>query len=281
MSANRNIKTALLAIALSLVLSGFGASGSWAQQTVATVTNVTGSAYRIRAKVPVAVIPAMTLVLNDTLATDRGSGVTVRLSDNSSIIELGPSTRLAFDTNIVSGGVRQRTLVRLLAGGISSLIKTSLRYVGISNFEVYTPNAVAGVRGTDFDTTYTEGTTRPGFAGCQRYTNVRVRDGIVAVTNISNSAAEVNVTAGYETTVPCLLSPLNAGPLGIAGAAGPGTSASGRGGGALGGSVGAAGGAAAAGVGFPAPPPGVGSAAAPQPPPPPPPVGPVHIQPPP
>jgi hypothetical protein len=268
MSPNRNIKTGLLAIAINLALSAFGASGSWAQQVVATVTNVTGSALRLRSKVSAVVVPAMTLVLNDTLLTDRGSGVTVRLSDNSSTIELGPSTTLVFDTNVVSGGVRQKTLVRLLTGGISSLIKTPLRFVGGSNFEVYTPNAVAGVRGTDFDTTYTEGTTRSSFAGCQRYTDVRVRDGIVAVTNISNPGAEVDVTAGYETTVPCLLSPLNAGPLGIAGAAGPGTARSGRGGGG-----------AAAAVGFPAPPPGVGGAAAPQAPPPPAPMmpPPAHI----
>ena len=76
--------------------------------------------------------------------------------------------------------------------------------------------------GTDFDTTYIEGRVRPGYEGCQRYTDVRVREGVVAVSNLANPAEVVEVSAGYETTVPCLLAPLSAGPLGIAGAAGPG-----------------------------------------------------------
>ncbi len=127
--------------------------------------------------------------------------------------------------------------------------------------------------GTDFDTTYIEGIVRPGYEGCQRYTDVRVREGIVAVSNLANPTEVVEIEAGYETTVPCELAPLNAGPLGIAGAAGPGE-AGGRGGGG-GGGISAAGGAAAAAVGFSAPPPGSGTSAPPPPPPPMPPLSPV------
>src|SRR5205085_870113 len=83
--------------------------------------------------------------------------------------------------------------------------------------------------------------------------DVRVREGVVAVTNPANPTAEVDVPGGYETTVPCLLSPLNAGPLGITGAAAPGTAAGGNGGGEFGG-IGLAG----AVTGFSAPPPGLG-----------------------
>jgi hypothetical protein len=146
---------------------------------------------------------------------------------------------------------------------VPSLVRTE-------TFEIHTPNAIAAVRGTDFDTTYSDGAARPGFGGCQRYTDLRVREGVVAVSNLSNPTEVVDVDAGYETTVPCLLPPLNAGPLGIAGAAGPGGAAGGKGGGG----GGAAGGAAAAAIGFSAPPPGTGSAAPPPPPPPPPKVTP-------
>src|SRR5208282_1539601 len=139
-------------------------------------------------------------------------------------------------------------------GGLRSIVPVLLRTEG---FEIHTPNAVTAVRGTDFDTTYIEGRARPGYEGCQRYTDVRVREGVVAVSNLANPGEVVEVTAGYETTVPCLLPPLNAGPLGIAGAIGPG---------AAGGRSGGAGGAAAAAVGFSAPPPGGGSSAPPPPP---------------
>jgi len=78
---------------------------------------------------------------------------------------------------------------------------------------------------------------------------------VVALTNPANPTAEVDVPAGYETTVPCLLPPLNAGPIGITGAVGPSAAANGRNAGGLAGI-----GAAAAVGGFAAPPPGVGAA---------------------
>lgn len=81
-----------------------------------------------------------------------------------------------------------------------------------------------------------------------------VREGVVAISNPSTPAAAVEVYPGYETTVPCLLPPLNAGPIGITGAAAPGTAGGGRTG------------AAAAVSGFSAPPPGVGGSPPPAPP---------------
>jgi len=223
-----------------------------AQQIVGTVTQVSGSVQLVRAGVTGGVTAAMPVQLHDQITTGVASEVTVLLSDNQSTVALGESTTLVFDENVVAGGVRQRTLVRLLQGGVSSLIHAAL-YNSASTFEVHTPNAVASSRGTDFDTTYIEGVIRPGYEGCQRYTDVRVREGVVAVTNPANPSAEVDVPGGYETTVPCLLPPLNAGPLGITGAAAPGTAAGGKGGGGLGGL-----GLAAAVSGFSAPPPALG-----------------------
>jgi hypothetical protein len=240
-----------------------------AQQIVGTVTQLSGVAQVLRAGVTSGVIPAMAVQLHDQITTGAASEVTVTLTDNQSTVALAESTTLVFDENVVAGGVRQRTLVRLLTGGVSSLIYAAL-YRGTPTFEVHSPNATAATRGTDFDTTYIEGVIRPGYEGCQRYTDVRVREGVVALTSVANPTAEVDVPAGYETTVPCLLPPLNAGPLGITGAAAPGSAASGRGGGGLGGT-----GMAAAVSGFSAPPPGVGGSpppteSAPLPPPPPP-----------
>jgi hypothetical protein len=90
---------------------------------------------------------------------------------------------------------------------------------GSPNFEVHTPNAVAAARGTDFATVYQEGTTRPGFTGCNRFTDVAVYQGTVGLSQPAiPGSPEVQVAAGYETSVPCGEPPLGAGPLGLTGA---------------------------------------------------------------
>jgi uncharacterized membrane protein YgcG len=236
-----------------------------AQQVVGTVTNLRGSAQIQRAGATIAVVQGMAVDLQDRLTTSVNSSATVRLASGITLT-LAAHTNLTFNQNVTTGGTG-RTQLNLLEGGLRSLVPPLLR---TESFEIHTPNAITAVRGTDFDTTYIEGVVRPGYEGCQRYTDVRVREGIVAVSNLANPAVEVKIEAGYETTVPCELAPLNAGPLGIAGAAGPGEAggrSEGGGGGGAGGGISAAGGAAAAAVGFSAPPPGSGSSAPPPPPP--------------
>jgi hypothetical protein len=235
-------------------------------QQVGTVTHLSGSAVIQRAGATINVVQGMSIQLHDRLTTSVNSSATATLTSGI-VLTLAEHTNLTFNQNVAAGGAR-KTELNLVEGGLRSIVPVLLRTEG---FEIHTPNAVTAVRGTDFDTTYIEGRARPGYEGCQRYTDVRVREGVVAVFNPSNPAEVVEVSAGYETTVPCLLAPLTAGPLGIAGAVGPG-GAGGRGGG---GGGGAAGGAAAAAIGFAAPPPGIGSAPAPAPAPPPPPLSPV------
>jgi hypothetical protein len=257
-----------LYLALILFAVCFAPSIARAQQ-VGTVTELKGSAQIQRTGATVAVVQGMAIQLHDRLATSVNSSATVTLTSGITL-SLAEHTNLAFDQSVTAGAAARNTQLNLFEGGLRSIVPVLMR---TETFEIHTPNAITAVRGTDFDTTYFEGTTRPGFGGCQRYTDVRVREGLVAVSNVSNPTEVVEVGAGYETTVPCLLPPLNAGPLGIAGAAGPGGAAGGRSGGG-GGGGGAAGGAAAAAIGFSAPPPGTGSAAPPPPPPPPPKVTP-------
>jgi FecR-like protein len=257
---NRTTPKRVVGLALALVSIGMAVypPAAGAQQIVGTVTQLSGAVQLLRAGITSGVAVAMPIELHDQITTGAASSATVMLADNQSTVALAAATTLVFDQNVVVSGVRQRTLVRLLGGGVSSLIHTAL-YRGIPTFEVHTPNATASTRGTDFDTTYIEGVIRPGYEGCQRYTDVRVREGVVGLTNPAAPTAAVDVPAGYETTVPCLLPPLNAGPLGITGAVAPGTAA-GRSSGL--GSIGAA----AAVSGFSAPPPGAGAAAPPPPP---------------
>jgi len=220
-----------------------------AQQNVGSITRLSGTAQLLRAGASREAVASMAVELHDQLTTAPSSELVLTLSDDS-VVTLAESTTLVIDQNVVSGGVRRRTQLNLLAGALRSLVRTALTG-GAANFEVHTPNAIAGVRGTDFVTQYTEGTERPAYEGCQRYTDVVVYEGTVSVASAANPSAEVTLSAGFETTVPCLLSPLTGGPIGITGipkaAGGGGRSAS-------------ISSRAASGVGFAAPPPGAGAA---------------------
>lgn len=262
MGRRTNQRAACLYLAVVFLLMCFAPSIADAQQ-VGTVTDLKGSAQIQRTGATVAVAKGIPVQLHDRLVTSANSSATVTLTGGATL-SLAENTSLVFDQSVTGGAGARSTQLNLFEGGLRSIVPPLVRN---ETFEIHTPNAVAAVRGTDFDTAYFEGAARAGFGGCQRYTDIRVRDGVVAASNRSNPTGEVDVEAGYETTVPCLLPPLNAGPLGIAGAAGPGGAAGGRSGGG-----GAAGGAAAAAVGFSAPPPGTGTSAPPPPPPPPPPV---------
>ncbi len=241
----RRLFRQVLLTAVCLALLCFG-SNAWAQQ-VGTITQLSGTAQDLRAGATIGITLTMAVQLHDQLSTAANSTLTVTLVDNSTLA-LYPSSTLVVDDNVVAGGVRQRTLVRLARGAVRAIVRVA-RVIAPNNFDIQTPNAVLGVRGTDFDAIYTEGTVRPGYEGCQRYTDVVVREGIVAVNNLANPAAVIEIPAGYETTVPCLLPPLTGGPIGIAGTAAPGAAAGARN----------SAGAAAAVSGFSAPPPGVGS----------------------
>jgi len=265
MSGRMGRRAVWLFVALVALTACLAPLTALAQQVVGTVVKLSGSAQIQRAGATIAVVQGMAIDLHDQLTTSVNSSATVRLASGITLT-LAAHTNLTFDQNVTTGGTG-RTQLNLLEGGLRSLVPPLLR---TEAFEIHTPNAITAVRGTDFDTTYFEGTVRPGYEGCQRYTDVNVREGVVAVSNLANPTEVVEVDAGFETTMPCLLPPLNAGPLGIAGAAGPGA-AGGRGGGG-----GASGSAVSAGAGFSAPPPGGGSTGAPPPPPPPmPPLSPV------
>jgi hypothetical protein len=265
MAGRTDGRAACFFLALVSLVVCFAPSIARAQQNVGAVTQLSGSAQIQRASLSVSVAQGTAVELHDRLATSLNSSATVTLTSGITLT-LAEHTTLTFDQNVTTGGTGRNTQLNLFEGGLRSIVPVLLR---TETFEVHTPNAVTAVRGTDFDTTYTEGRIRPGYEGCQRYTDVRVREGVVAVSNLANPAEVVEVSAGYETIVPCLLAPLSAGPLGIAGAEGPGA-AGGKGGGG-----GASESAVSAGAGFSAPPPGSGTSAPPPPPPPMPPLSPV------
>ena len=74
------------------------------------------------------------------------------------------------------------------------------------------------MRGTRFDTAYSENVIRPGYQGCERYTDVSVYQGTVNLAPIGTPNAGQDVSAGYEATLPCDKPPTAPGPLAMTGA---------------------------------------------------------------
>lgn len=190
-----------------------------AQIQVGSLTGLRGAAIIQRSGHSIAAAMAMPIILGDQLETSANSEATISLVDGSQLT-LSESTAIVVDQSVV-GPRPTDSIVNLFRGKLRSVI--NLRGGSLPDFEVHTPNAVAGVRGTDFETEYIEGKPCPGFPHCLRYTDVGVYKGVVEVRNrIATKATSVLVSSGYETTVPCELPPANPGPLGMGNLAAPG-----------------------------------------------------------
>jgi ferric-dicitrate binding protein FerR (iron transport regulator) len=209
-AARRSLLIVLMMGVYSAICSS---NAALAQGVVALVTELVGSATLIRNGQMVKVVVPMALQTNDRLVTESDAHLVVTFGDNSRL-ELGQSSSIVINQGLVAGATSGITRVDLMGGHLRSIVNAGLR--GMAGFEVRTPNAVAGVRGTDFDTAYIAGTPCPGFPNCLRYTDVAVHKGRVEVSNPLNpQAAPVITTAGYETTVPCEEPPATPSPLGM------------------------------------------------------------------
>jgi hypothetical protein len=208
----RRLNSALLAIATVLLVLGGSAQ---AQNTVGSISQVTGTANVQRAGATIAAVPRMPVALHDRIVTQPGASLTILMIDNSTL-RLGESSTLTIDESMMINGVGAPSKVGLLGGSLHSLITGAMRGTS-TTFEVHTPNAVGAVRGTEWDTSFQDGASRPDFPGCTQFTDVAVQDGIV---NVSNSAGAVDVHAGHKTTVPCFAAPAGGAGAAAAGAAG-------------------------------------------------------------
>jgi ferric-dicitrate binding protein FerR (iron transport regulator) len=169
--------------------------------------------------------------VGDRILSGVGGHAVILLNDQSRL-EIGPASSITLDQFTVSGGAPS-TRVSLFSGVLRSLVNSSTGGGAGANYQVHTPNAVAAVRGTRFDTAYTENVIRPGFKGCERYTDVSVYQGTVNLAPLSSPNAGEDVGAGYEATLPCDKNATAPGPLAMTGATSL-DSATGGGGGASG-----------------------------------------------
>jgi hypothetical protein len=151
--------------------------------------------------------------VGDRIITGANGHAVLILNDQSRL-EVGPGTNIALDQFTVGGGP---TRVSLFSGVMRSLVNAGSGGAG-ADYQVHTPNAVAAVRGTKFDTAYSENVIRPGYQGCEKYTDVSVFQGTVNLAQIGSPNTGEDVRAGYEATVPCDKPPTESGPLSMTGA---------------------------------------------------------------
>jgi ferric-dicitrate binding protein FerR (iron transport regulator) len=198
-----------------MIVTGLGKpSRAQGMPKVGLVTKMKGDVTLIRGGQDMKVAPAMVIESNDKLITGADGRLTVTFGDNSTLA-LGESSTIVINQNVIGAAASNITRVGLLGGHLHSIFNAGLRTIS-PRFEVLTPNAIVGVRGTDFTVAYIAGTPCPGFPNCLRYTDVGVHKGRVEVRNPLNpKAAPVIATGGYETTVPCEEPPATPSPLGM------------------------------------------------------------------
>ncbi len=191
-----------------------------ADAVVGKITQVAGKAHVKRGSASLDAVTKMPVELHDQLKTETPGQLTLQMLDNS-ILTLDESSVLAIDESIVSGGAT--TNVGLLSGSVKSLVTTVARTAAPS-FKVSTPNAIAGVRGTNFVCRYKAGKPRAGFPNCFEFTDCATTSGTVVVTNNPpRPGVAVKIGPGETTTVACLAAPLPArqGTIGVLGVAPP------------------------------------------------------------
>jgi FecR-like protein len=211
-----------LLFVLTLIFAGPVAESA-AQAPAGWITEIHGSASLERKGRSSAASLELPVMTGDKIETAVESSLTVGLVDGSGLT-LSESSSIVIDRAVMDpaiSGLASKFFIELFKGTLGSVVT---RTIGASpQFEVHTPNAIVGVRGTDFTTKYVEGRPCPGFPQCLRYTDVGVYKGIVQVRNpTSSKPVAVQVTSGYETTVPCELPPAAPGPLGMGDISAPG-----------------------------------------------------------
>ena len=127
-----------------------------AHASAGEVTDVSGQVKVIRvggaAETPK---PMFAVYTGDTVETKADGKIKIRLKDTSELI-LPPNSKMEIDNFEFDASADKRNVsLRLLMGKVRS--RVNKKYEGANNFRVRTRAAVAGVRGTDFVTTFEPG----------------------------------------------------------------------------------------------------------------------------
>ncbi|HVN29272.1 MAG TPA: FecR family protein [Candidatus Binataceae bacterium] len=198
-----------------VLLATISAAPGFAQTVAGNMTTATGAVQLQRGATVSGVTSGSPVNVGDRVITGPGGHAIVTLTDGSQL-ELGESSNMVIDNQALApAGGRAATQVSLFGGVLRSVVSAT---GGTPNFEVHTPNAVAAVRGTRFDTSYVQGEARPTYGDCRKFSDVLVYEGVVSLRNAATPAGGIEIPAGYEATVPCDVIATLPGPIGMTGA---------------------------------------------------------------
>lgn len=191
----KNIAAIMLLMTVLFALSG--AAQAFAEGAVGRFTVVDGRVDVLRPgktrAEPVDI--NATVSAGDIVRTKSNSFAEIVFTDGA-VLKISESSRIEIkDYELTGDDKRKSGLLRLLRGKIRATVPKTLGRIipisrGPSNFEVETPTAVAGVRGTDFFVWFDRGTT-----------GVFVLDGTVETRSSAHMENALMVGAGYFTLV--------------------------------------------------------------------------------
>ena len=111
------------------------------------------------------------LSVGDQLRTREGSKIAIRLNDDS-VLTLAEKTVMTIDEQTLKPSGQNTSVFSLLLGKLRAVVANRYKMPG-SRFEVHTPTAVAGVRGTEFVAETTADESK--FFGLESETTVQAR----------------------------------------------------------------------------------------------------------
>jgi len=191
-TSKRIIPTGALWIGICLLTLLFSVADLQAA-AIATLRNLTGQVDILASgKLPaVAATNGAQLSSGDLIRTKSGASAEVVYLDGT-LLRVGQRSRIDIGEHF-SGGSPSSSEVRLVRGTVQAVVDLSritTAAPGAKRFQIRTPNAIAGVRGTDYTVAYEKDQT-----------NVLVTSGEVFVYNLVKDGQIVNLTPGTLTTV--------------------------------------------------------------------------------
>jgi len=195
-------RRACLLVALWLVAAGV--SIAWSQERVGAVTEVEGQAEVLHTGAGTWTPLALgdPILLGDQLHTRPGAKLRVTLREES-VLSLAPDSQLTVTEQVVAPAAVSR--FQLLLGTIKAAV-TERYSEPNARFEVETPTAIAGVRGTSFLASYDTAKDESLVVGLTSVTRVR------ALVD-THGAAEVDLGPGMATRIHRGSRPLAPAPI--------------------------------------------------------------------
>jgi hypothetical protein len=143
--SGKPLKSIVFAVFTLLMLSPVRAG-----EAVGSIKALKGTARIYRGVTQLAAAVGVLVMLGDKIETLADAEMTLLLRSGTEL-KLGESSSLIIDQNVA----KQPAIVRLVLGRLRAWVNATVG-AGVI-FAVHTPNAVAGVRGTDFEVVYIEG----------------------------------------------------------------------------------------------------------------------------